>query len=313
MINTDRTHVGICEVNPELCRTVSQRYGITEAFTSLDQALNAQWDAAVVATPAHTHIPIATRLAQAGINLFVEKPLSTTTDGVEELIQMVAEQKIRAAVAYVYRAHPGLAAVREALKSGRFGEPVQLVANCGQNFPFFRPAYREIYYTDRAKGGGAIQDALTHMLNLIEWLVGPPDRLTADADHMVLEGVTVEDTVHLMARHGKIMSCVTLNQYQPPCEVVVTVNCTHGTVRFEPIAQRWRWQTDPAGDWNDELWVPMERDDWFTVQEHAFLDILEGKAEPLCTLTEGFKTLQVCLTVLRAVDGEATWLPVGNL
>ena len=69
------------------------------------------------------------------------------------------------------------AAMKAALDSGRFGRPVQLVAVCGQHFPTYRPAYREIYYRDRATGGGAIQDAITHVLNLGEWLIGPVDRL----------------------------------------------------------------------------------------------------------------------------------------
>ncbi|MBN1675459.1 MAG: Gfo/Idh/MocA family oxidoreductase [Kiritimatiellae bacterium] len=312
MLATRRATVGICELNPDICRRVAAQYGLAESFTSLDTALEEPWDAAVIATPAHTHVPIARRLAGRGIHLLIEKPLSTSTDGIAELTETVEQGGLHAGVAYVYRAHPGLAAMRRALQAGRFGEPVQVVVNCGQNFPFFRPAYREIYYTDRAKGGGAIQDALTHMVNASEWLVGPVERLTADADHMVLEGVTVEDTVHVLTRHGKVMGSFSLNQYQPPNEILLTVNCTRGTVRFEPIGQRWRWQTDPDDTWHDEPWSPMERDDLFTLQAGAFLDVLEEKAAPLCTLAEGLQTLRVNLAALRAVDGEAIWLPVGN-
>ena len=59
------------------------------------------------------------------------------------------------------------------IRSGRFGEPVQIVATCGQHFPHYRPAYRDTYYRDRRTGGGAVQDALTHIINAGEWLVGP--------------------------------------------------------------------------------------------------------------------------------------------
>ena len=63
-----------------------------------------------------------------------------------------------------------LAAMREAIHEGRFGRPVQLTLVAGQHFPTYRPTYRDTYYKDRAAGGGAVQDALTHHLNAVEWL-----------------------------------------------------------------------------------------------------------------------------------------------
>ncbi len=74
----------------------------------------------------------------------------------------VANRGLIAGVAYPYRAHPTLAAMRDAIASGRFGKPLEVVVVAGQHFPTYRPAYRDIYYRDRATGGGAIQDALTH-------------------------------------------------------------------------------------------------------------------------------------------------------
>ena len=82
--------------------------------------------------------------------------------------------------------------------------------------PTYRPAYREIYYKDRTTGGGAIQDALTHVLNASEWLVGPIRRIAVDAAHQVLEGTTVEDTVHVMARHGGVLGATASTSTRPP-------------------------------------------------------------------------------------------------
>lgn len=300
---TQRAVVGMCEPNETLRQEVSKRYEVREVFASLDDALKAKWDAALIATPAPSHLPIALRLADLGIHLMIEKPLSTTIDGATELAQKIQAKKLVANVAYVYRAHPVLTAMREALRSGRFGKPVQVVAVCGQHFPFYRPAYRTIYWTDRAKGGGAIQDALTHILNAAEWLVGPIQQVCADAAHQVLEGVSVEDTVHVIARQGEgVMGVYTLNQHQMPNEIEITVNCQRGTVRFEMAENRWRWMTEPAGPWHDEPLARMERDDWFVLQENAFLDALEGKRAVLCPIEDGLQTLKVNLAVLRSSD-----------
>jgi predicted dehydrogenase len=301
---TGRTEVGMCELNEKLRSDVAARYEVRDVYASLDDALAARkWDAAVIATPANTHIPIAHQLADLGIHLFVEKPLSTTTDGIADLIAKVKDKKLTAGVAYVHRAHPVLAAVREQVHSGRFGNVAEVVAVCGQNFPFFRPAYRNIYYAKRSTGGGGIQDALTHIINACEWVVGPITRLACDAAHQVLEGVDVEDTVHLIARHGpSIMGSYQLNQFQAPNETSVAFHCTRGTVRYLPLETRWQWMTEPASAWHDEPHPKMERDDWFTRQENLYLDALEGKRPVLCTLDEGLQTLKVNLAALRSAD-----------
>jgi predicted dehydrogenase len=302
---TSRADVSFCEVNPSLRETIAARYNSARVFDSLESGLAAKPGAAVICAPAHLHISLALKAAEAGAHLLIEKPLSTTLQGIDALRDLIAKKKLTAAVAYVYRAHPMLASMRDALLSGRFGAPVQLVATCGQNFPFYRPAYRDTYYRDHKTGGGAVQDALTHIINASEWLVGPTDRLVADLDHQLIEGVTVEDTVHVLTRHGKIMGSFTLNQHQAPNETTITVICERGTLRFETHVCRWRWQTDPAGAWQDEAAVTLERDTLFTRQANSFLDALTAGKAPLCSLDDAIQTLRVNLAILKSAEQRA--------
>ncbi len=303
---TGRCEVDFTEVNPDLRRTVAERYGAS-GHADLDGAL-AEFcpTAAVIATPAPLHVGLSSRLAEAGIHVLIEKPLSTNLAGIEQLRQVVRQRRITAAVAYVYQVHPALAAVKQTLVEGRFGRPVQLIAVSGQHFPTYRPAYRTIYYTNRASGGGAIQDALTHLFNAGEWLVGPIDRLLADAAHQVLEGVEVEDTVHVLTRQGQVQGCYCLNQHQAPNEFTLTIVCERGTVRCEFHEQRWRWMSQPGGGWNDEPFGPLERDTLFVTQAHRFLDAVEGKAEPPCSLDDGIQTLRANLAALASAE-QGTW------
>lgn len=306
---TGRVRLAICETNPDLRQRVGEEFHVAQ-YADLDAALADKHDAAVIATPAPLHVPIATRLAEAGMHLLVEKPLSTSLDGIDALRETIAKRGLVAAVAYVYHAHPILRAMRDAITSGRFGRPVQVVGVSGQHFPTFRPAYREIYYRDRAAGGGAIQDALTHVLNAAEWLVGPVDRVLVDAEHKVLEGVEVEDTVNVLTRHGEVMGCYSLNQHQAPNELTLTVICQHGTARFEPHRHRWRWMIEPGDHWRDEATPPLPRDAMFINQAAQFLDAIEGRASPPCSLEEGLQTLRVNLAAL-ASSKTMTWQTIG--
>ncbi len=309
---TGRAVVELVEINPERRRAIADRYGVASRFADLDAALRDPPEVAVVATPAPSHVPLATRLVEAGVNVLIEKPLSTGEDGVDRLREAVRTRGVVAGVAYVYRSHPLLQAMRAAIREGRFGRPVELVAVSGQHFPTYRPAYRSIYYNDRSSGGGAIQDALTHLLNAGEWLVGPIDRLVADAAHQVLDGVSVEDTAHLLARHGDVLASYCLNQFQPPNEVTLTVLCEAGAARCEFHENRWRWMRNPGDDWHDEPIAPLQRDDIFITQAHAFLDAVEGRRTPSCSLDEGLQTLRVNLAALASVASQS-WQVPGNL
>jgi predicted dehydrogenase len=303
---TRRAKLSICETNAALRDKVAGEQPVERAYADLDQALGDSFDAAVIATPANLHVPMALRLAEAEMHLLIEKPLSTSVDGIDRLRAVLARRRLVAMVAYVLRAHPSLRSMREAIRAGRFGLPVQLVACAGQHFPTFRPAYREIYYRDRATGGGAIQDALTHLMNAGQWLVGPMTRLVADAAHQVLEGVDVEDTVHLLARHGGLLASYSLNQYQAPNEFSITVVGTEGTARYEGHRGRWCWQLRPEEPWQEEVAAGLERDDLFIDQANRFLDAVEGSGEPSCTLDEGLHTLRSNLAALASVE-RGTW------
>jgi len=73
-----------------------------------------------------------------------------------------------------------------------------------------------------------VQDILSHVFNAAEWLVSPIDRLMADAAHLRLPKVQVEDTVHVVARHGSILANYTVNQHQHVAEFTLDVHGTEG-------------------------------------------------------------------------------------
>jgi len=305
-----RADVALCEIDDAVRQRVADRYSVHNAFADFDAAVASRPEIAVICTPAHLHVPMAGRLCDAGAHLLVEKPLSVCTDGVDGLIAAVRGRQLIAAVAYTFRAHPALEDMKRAIDESRFGRPVQVVAVSGQHFPHYRPAYRETYYTDRATGGGGIQYGLTHLVNAVEWLVGPTTRVVADAEHLLLDGVDVEDTVHVIARHADVMTVYGFNQHQAPSETSLTVVCEHGTARFEIQGQKWMTAVEPGKDWSVEAEFPFERDDAFIRQADRFLDIIEGRATPACSLEEGAQTLRTILAILKSTE-QGTWIAVG--
>ncbi len=309
-LQTERAAVGIVEPADPVRQAVADRYPIEAAYADLDQALgDGNWTTAIICTPAPMHVQQASQCLDHSLSTLIEKPLAICSKQAASLRGRDVNG-LRIGVAYVYRAHPGIVALREQLQSGRFGRPLQLTLVSGQHFPTYRPAYASTYYTRHETGGGAIQDALTHMFNAAEWLVGPITRIAADAAHCKLEHVQVEDTVNCIARHGQILASYSLNQHQAANESTLTVICERGMIRFETHLNRWRWQSDPAGQWTDCPVQLPTRDSWFIMQADAWLDALEGKAPVLCSLEEGLQTLAVNEAVLRSVRSSGSWQDV---
>lgn len=306
--NLDRCDaIAFCETHSARRAEIAERYGIPEAFAfpDLDTALaKGTYDIAVIATPAPTHLEIGTRLADLGIHQLMEKPLSLSRDGVEGYARLVAEKNLTVAVGYVHRAHPAVSAIRREIASGRYGRVLTVSIASGQSFAQMRPAYREVYFAKPEMGGGAINDMITHMYNVGDWLAGPVSRLVTDAAHQALDGVTVEDTVHTLTRHESgAMGTYTLNLYQHPNEVLMTVVCERGTLRADYANQRWSWMTDPNGTWNHEPVSVPDRDTIYRIQNSAFLDAVGGFGKVLCPLEDAIRTLDVNLASHRSAAG----------
>lgn len=310
-LQTGRVRVSICEANAELRQAITARYDVESAYGDLVAALAHPFQAAVIATPAASHLPIALKAAQRGIHLLIEKPLSTSSDLIDLLAATAESHQLTIAVAYVMRNHPALIAAREAILSGEFGHLLQAVVVSGQNFPFYRPAYRDTYYARRSSGGGAIQDALTHFVNAVKWIAGPVDRVMADAAHLSLPGVEVEDTVHVVARHGSVLATYSLNQYQAPNESTLTFVCERGVVRVALHSNQWSSVRATNEPWTEHTLPELQRDDLFIRQANGFLDAVAGRSPVACNLDEGAATLFANLAILQAADAPS-WLEVSS-
>ena len=304
---TGRCEVSVCDANTKLLGEVATRYQVPQ-YAGLKEALaTGKFDGLVICTPAQTHLAIARAGAAHGAAVFIEKPLAVSLEEVDETRDAISRSGKVAAVAYVFHVFPWVAQAREFLASGAVGRPLQASVVSGQHFPTFRPAYREIYYARREMGGGAIQDALTHLVNAMEWMVGPTTRVFCDASHQMLEGVTVEDTVNVAARHGNVLVSYSMSQFQASNETTMLIHCEGGSVKIESHAGRWGVLRRGDSDWTWTQIPPLERDDLFIAQANAFLDGMEGKPTPLCTFEEGVQTLKFNVAALRSSD---TGLPI---
>lgn len=301
--NTGRVEVFICEPNALRRAEIADRYKTT-GFAEVGEALGSRkFDAAVICTPAHTHIPIAQTCMNAGLHALIEKPLATSLEDIDRFLDVERMTRRVVRVAYVYRSIPAVQRAREIVQSGRLGAIRHIAAVAGQNYPSFRPDYRRIYYAKRESGGGAMQDALTHAVHGVEWIMGPVREVACMAHHQVLEGVEADDTVNLICLHESgAMASFALNQFQAPNESRILFHGEKASLSLEISNQRVGIQGFDDGGWTWESMPHGERDAMFVMQANSFLDAVEGRPDNLSGAADALQTLKVNLAALKSSD-----------
>ncbi len=299
---TGRTTVTASDTSVAALSRVKETYGVATTADWLTEIKSGQHDLAVICTPASLHVEMATRALEHGLHVLIEKPLSQSLAGIPDLLAARERNGRQVALAYVFHTFPALREARAFLREEPFGPLLQATVSCGQPFHRLRPGYAKTYYRDRRTGGGAIQDALTHMANWVESVLGPTESVLCDCAHLAVPEVEVEDTVHVSARHGRALCSYALNQFQAPNENYIQFNAAHGSVRIELHRQRWGTFTSESTDWDWRPPIAVERDQHFTAQANAFLDQIEGRSPALCTLEAGIQTLRFNLAALASAE-----------
>lgn len=289
-LRTERAKVAVCEPRAERRAELARDYDLTALYRDLDEAPLDDFDCLVVCVPAHLHVPFALRAIEAGCHVLIEKPLCLKVEEAQRMAAAAQATDLVTAVAYTYRSMPFMRDLREAVLRGDIGPVRCAVAVSGQHFPLYRPDYREIYYRSRETGGGALQDGLTHVLNYLQWVLGLETSIYSAAEHLVLPGVEVEDTVVVVCRYpGARLATLSLNQFQWNNDGLIELAGEGGTLRYRAAEQT-------VSLYRDEQWQTTqyrcERDDYYVSQAHNFLDAVEGKDTVRCTVAEAAETVR---------------------
>src|ERR1039457_7428143 len=105
-------HVVTPTMGADTSRNVENEYAI-QTFSDLEEALAQKPDAAFICNPSSLHVPVTLACIHAKCDVFIEKPLSDSMEGIDELIHAADEHRIIAMVGYQLRFHPCLRALAE--------------------------------------------------------------------------------------------------------------------------------------------------------------------------------------------------------
>lgn len=189
-----------CDPDPLRRDEVTKRYGV-QVFESLEAALDQRLDAAYVCSPSNTHVPIALQAVRRGLHLFIEKPLSHSLEGLDELQREAENRGLVILVGCNMLFFGTLARVKQVLDEGRVGRIISARGQVGYYLPYWHPGedYRRGYSASRSLGGGVVLDSI-HEIGMIRWLLGEITEVFCFNGKLSSLEIDTEDTAELLFR-----------------------------------------------------------------------------------------------------------------
>lgn len=151
-------------------------------WNSIDKE-NIKFDIAFVCSPTYLHIQNAIECAQRKIDLFIEKPLSSSIDDIYKLVNIVSKNKLTAYIAYPFRFHSKIKTFKEDNFRNNYLSKYNGTLFCYTNIDLWG---KESYSFDYKKGGGVLFE-LSHEIDLIQYIFD---------DIITIDGILKKHKVH---------------------------------------------------------------------------------------------------------------------
>ncbi|AXG09698.1 Gfo/Idh/MocA family protein [Haloplanus rubicundus] len=181
-----------CDVDENRVAELASNYGVE--FVTDHRKLIARVDAAIIATPSHTHRDIAITLLSNGVDCLVEKPLANHGDTAWEIVDTAKQNNRILAVGHIFRYHPALQAVKERIERGELGQIKYLHTN---RYSFRVPR----------ESSGVLHQLAVHDIDVYRYLLGEhPDRLFCATNSWIRDDV--EETATLTLNYGNTIGTI---------------------------------------------------------------------------------------------------------
>ncbi|MBZ0297918.1 MAG: Gfo/Idh/MocA family oxidoreductase [Anaerolineae bacterium] len=290
-------------LNPDMTvragATLESTYNI-RSFSNLDDALNEQPDIVFVTNPNTLHLPVALAAAKAGAHLFIEKPVSHSLEGLDELSALVKEKHLATFVAYQFRFHPGLQLLKKIIDWGELGHITGGHVVNGEYMPGWHPYedYRETHPARRELGGGCLR-IQTHELDYALWLFGMPRQVYAVGGHLSNLEVDVEDAVDVLMHchhEGRALPVhIRLDYLQRPPQRVCEVIGDAGKAIYNYYTNEVETHDLATHKQTIHRFNDFDRNSMFVEELRHFLACVRGEEAPLVDLDEGIASLKITL------------------
>ncbi len=328
-----------CSRSIEKANSYVGDYG-ARAYDDISQMVKTEdLDLVIICTPHPNHVEPTVEALEAGAHVLVEKPLASTLQDCDVMIEAARRTRLKLGVISQRRWYPPTLRVKNAMDSGKIGKPVMGTIN------MLGWRDEDYYKSDEwrgsweLEGGGVLVNQAPHQLDLFCWLMGPIDEVYghwANLNHPYIE---VEDTALAIVKFksGAIGNIIVSNSQKPGIFGKIQVHGENGSsvgVQTEggamfiagmapilepPVNDLW---TIPGEEnmleeftrEDNELFDKVDPTVYFIrLQIEEYLDALDKGREPLVNGEEARKTVELFTAIYRSTrDNKPVKFPLSH-
>jgi len=311
-----RRHLEILlEINSDM-RMVALRHKDSKVDASLDidyvvtniqDALNCKPDFAIISNPSPFHVDTAIPLAQAGVHLLIEKPISSSLRNVEKLISLTKKNSCKLMVGYNLRFLESLKFFREEVLSQSIGKILSVRAEVGQHLESWRPnmKYADSVSAQKKLGGGVLLE-LSHELDYLSWIFGSVHWVFGYLTKQSDLDIDVEDIAHCLLgfkdrdTNRDLVANVSMDSVrQDPvrqCSVVGEL----GSLRWDGINNSVELFSKNRKNWQVLYKDQVDKNFSYKQELNHFLECIANDSSPLISGESAMDTLRVIESIKKS-------------
>lgn len=284
----------VVEPMEERACEISRNYKVL-VYSKLEDALDKEvYDAALICNPNVFHLKTAVRIARRGIHLFIEKPLSHSMAGVEELLSIVKKNKLHTFVGSNFKFHKSFKAMKKLLDERAIGKVLSFTVVCGQYLPDWHPweDYRKGYSANKSLGGGVLLDS--HEFDYIQWLLGPIEKIACIAGKYSGLEIDTEDVAEAIVElKGNAVGSIHVDYIQHPYRRVYMFYGEKGTLEWDHTDKRVSLYKSKDRRWGHFRQGKYEPNRMYIDELKHFIGVLKGKETSVTDIYAARQVLKV--------------------
>lgn len=187
------TLAAVCNRRPE----PRAAYPIARGFGDITELLKARAaDALIIATPHYAHTTVAQAALRRGLHVLVDKPIAVHKADAEKMLAAHRGQKSIFAIMFQMRTDPRFRKIKALLSDGKLGKIQRMqwtLTDWFRTDTYYRAGQWRATWA--GEGGGILLNQAPHQLDLLQWLLGQPERVRAWCHLGKFHQIEVEDEV----------------------------------------------------------------------------------------------------------------------
>ncbi|PTM56725.1 Gfo/Idh/MocA family protein [Desmospora activa] len=299
----------VCDRDPRRLEPFAAK-GI-HSFTDMERMITSVTvDVVNICTPSGLHAPLAIQAANAGKHVVVEKPMALTLKDADAILQACERNGVQLAVVHPNRFRPVMKALRQRVDEGAFGSfsHANATVRWNRNQEYYNQAP---WRGSRAMDGGVLMNQAIHNLDLMLWLMGDVEEVSAYQAtrfrQIEAEDVSVSVLRFASGALGVIEAAVTL--YPRNLEESLALFGETGTAVVSGPTANWiqTWKFADQTDEDSEQTIHRIHEDPQGLPGHSAIirdmtaAVREGR-RPVVNGEDGRKALELVIACQRAAE-----------